>query len=301
MELIHLRILLALKEKGSLVAASKDLHLTQSALSHQIKSLEQRLGVKLWNRKGRTLELTQAGRYLSNIAESIIPGILAAERRVRLLGQGKIGQFTIGIDCHACFEWLRTILQPFLLACPDLEVDVTSRFRFDSFAAIEEYKLDAVLTSDPSFDGVLHYQPLFDFELLLVVPKDHPLAVMETVDPMQLANETILSYPVPRHPLDIFNCILQPQGIEPRDHKQVEETDIMLQLVASNRGICLLPDWLLVKKSEGLGLRGLRIKDQPLNKIMYLAIRPEDIELEYIRTFIHLSGNNAMDLTQEIS
>lgn len=293
MELIHLRILLALKQKGSLVAASKELHLTQSALSHQIKTLEQRLGVKLWNRKGRALVLTQAGRYLSNIAESIIPGIQAAERRVSLLGQGKVGQFTIGIDCHACFEWLRTILQPFLQACPNLEVDVTSRFRFDSLAAISEYKLDAVLTSDPAFNGVLHYEPLFDFELLLIVPRDHHLAEMQTIEPAQLADQAILTYPVPRHRLDIFNRILQPEGIEPRDHKQVEETDIMLQLVASHRGVCLLPEWLLTEKAEQMGLRGLRFKGQPLNKTMYLAIRPEDIDLEYIRTFVRLSEHNA--------
>jgi LysR family transcriptional regulator for metE and metH len=294
MELIHLRILLALKAKGSLVAASKELFLTQSALSHQIKSLEQRLGVKLWNRKGRALELTQAGHYLSKLAESIIPAINSAEYHVSLLGQGKTGQFTIGIDCHACFEWLRTILQPFLEACPDLEVDVTSRYRFDSFAAIAEYKLDAVLTSDPAFDGILHYEPLFDFELLLIVSKGHALAESATIEPAQLVNETILTYPVPRHRLDIFNRILQPNNIEPRNHKQVEETDIMLQLVASNRGICLLPEWLLAEKSRDMALTGLRIKDQPLNKTMYLAMRPEDIELEYIRTFIRLSGNKAI-------
>ncbi len=292
MELIHLRILLALKAKGTLVAASKELFLTQSALSHQIKSLEQRLGVKLWNRKGRALELTQAGHYLSKLAESIIPTINSAEQHVSLLGQGKTGQFTIGIDCHACFEWLRTILQPFLQACPDLEVDVTSRYRFDAFAAIAEYKLDAVLTSDPAFDGILHYEPLFDFELLLIVPKGHILAQSVVIEPSQLSNETILTYPVPRHRLDIFNRILQPNNIEPRNHKQVEETDIMLQLVASNRGICLLPEWLLAEKSRDMRLQGLRIKDQPLNKTMYLAIRPEDVELEYIKTFIRLSGRN---------
>lgn len=150
--------------------------------------------------------------------------------------------------------------------------------------------LDAVLTSDPVFDGVLHYQALFDFELLLIVPRDHRLAELAEIEPEQLANEIILTYPVPRHRLDIFNRILQPHGVEPRDHKQVEETDIMLQLVASNRGICLLPEWLLTDKSEGLGLRGLRIKNQKLGKTMYLALRPEDAELEYIKTFVQLSG-----------
>jgi LysR family transcriptional regulator for metE and metH len=291
MELIHLRILLALKRSGTLSSAAEQLHLTQSALSHQMKNLEQRLGVILWRKQGRMLILTQAGKYLSDVAESVIATVDSAEQHLALLGAGKTGKLTVGIDCHACYEWFRTILQPYLLAWPDLAVEVTSRYRFNSFEAIRQYKLDAVLTSDPAFNGVLHYQPLFDFELVLIVASRHRLAGRGFIEPSDLQQEVVLTYPVDRERLDMFRKILQPAGIEPLNHITVEETDIMLQLAASRRGVCLLPEWLLAEKADKLSLDSLRFKNLPLTKTMYLATRHEDVTLEYIQGLIELASN----------
>jgi LysR family transcriptional regulator for metE and metH len=291
MELIHLRILLALKQSGTLSAAAEQLHLTQSALSHQMKNLEQRLGVILWRKQGRLLVLTQAGKYLSDVAESVIATVDSAEQHLALLGAGKTGKLTVGIDCHACYEWFRTILQPYLLAWPELAVEVTSRYRFNSLEAIRHYKLDAVLTSDPAFNGVLHYQALFDFELVLIVASQHRLAGRGLIEPSDLQQETILTYPVDRERLDMFRKVLQPAGIEPLNHITVEETDIMLQLAASQRGVCLLPEWLLAEKADKLSLDSLRFNDLPLTKTMYLATRHEDVPLEYIQGLIELASN----------
>jgi len=286
MELIHLRILLALKRRGTLNAASESLHLTQSALSHQMKNLEQRLGIILWRKQGRTLVLTQAGHYLSEVAESVIATVDSAEQHLNLLAAGKTGKLVIGIDCHACYEWFRTILQPYLQAWPELAIEVTSRYRFNSFEAIRQYKLDAVLTSDPVFNGELHYQPLFDFELVLIVAKGHRLAGYEFIEPSDLQQETILTYPVERERLDMFRKVLQPAGIEPVGHVSVEETDIMLLLAASQRGVCLLPEWLLADKVKNPDVVSLRFNNLPLTKTMYLASRHEDVQLEYIQWLI---------------
>jgi LysR family transcriptional regulator for metE and metH len=291
MELIHLRILLALKQSGTLSAAAEQLHLTQSALSHQMKNLEQRLGVVLWRKQGRLLVLTQAGKYLSEVAESVIATVDSAEQHLALLGAGKTGKLTVGIDCHACYEWFRTILQPYLLAWPELEVEVTSRYRFNSLEAIRQYKLDAVLTSDPALDGALHYQTLFDFELVLIVASRHRLAGRGFIEPSDLWQETVLTYPVDRERLDMFRRVLQPAGIEPLNHITVEETDIMLQLAASQRGVCLLPEWLLAEKADKLSLDSLRFNGLPLTKTMYLATRHEDVALEYIQGLIELASN----------
>jgi LysR family transcriptional regulator for metE and metH len=266
--------------------ASESLHLTQSALSHQMKNLEQRLGIILWRKQGRTLVLTQAGKYLSEVAESVIATVDSAEQHLTLLAAGKTGKLTIGIDCHACYEWFRTILQPFLQAWPELAIEVTSRYRFNSFEAINHYKLDAVLTSDPVFNGVLHYQPLFDFELVLIVARQHRLAGWKFIEPSELQQETILTYPVERERLDMFRKVLQPAGVEPLAHVTVEETDIMLQLAASQRGVCLLPEWLLADKAKNPDVVSLRFKNLPLTKTMYLATRHEDVQLEYIQWLI---------------
>lgn len=295
MELIHLRILLALKQRGTLSAAAEMLHLTQSALSHQMKNLEQRLGVVLWHKQGRLLVLTQAGRYLSEVAESVIATVDSAEQHLTLLAEGKTGKLTIGIDCHACYEWFRNILQPYLRAWPDLTIEVTSRYRFNSFEAIQQYKLDAVLTSDPVDNGILNYQSLFDFELVLIVAEIHPLAGRGAIAPADLRNETVLTYPVARDRLDMFRKVLQPAGIEPAAHIPVEETDIMLQLAAAGRGVCLLPEWLLADKYAKLGLTSLRFTGLPLIKTMYLASRHEDAALEYMQWLINHARTGLVD------
>jgi LysR family transcriptional regulator for metE and metH len=291
-ELNHLRILLALKQRGTLVAAAGSLHLTQSALTHQIKNLESRLGVALWRKQGRSLVLTQAGNYLSEVAESVLNTVESAEQHIGLLAAGKTGKLIIGIDCHACYEWFRTILHAYLRAWPQLDIEVTSRHRFDSYSAITRYKLDAVLTSDPVANGKLCYQPLFEFELVLIVSKQHRLAQLGEIQAEELRRETVLTYPVERERLDIFRKVLQPAEIEPLEHKTVEETDIMLQLAASERGVCLLPEWLLARQANGASLAGLRFKGLALKKTMYLATRPEDAQLDYIRWLVEHAALN---------
>jgi LysR family transcriptional regulator, regulator for metE and metH len=296
MDLAHLRILLALKRQGTLVAAADTLYMTQSALSHQIKALEARLGTRLWRKQGRRLVLTEAGRYLTRVAEKIIPAVEQAEQHVRLLAAGQRGHFRIGIDCHACFQWLTRILKPFLGAWPALEVSVSSQYRFQSFDAIEDFKLDGVLTSDPEFSRGLGYLPLFDFRLLLMMARDHPLAHEPRIRPGQLEGQTILTYPVERDRLDIFNKVLSRHEIPIAAHKHVEETEIMLQMVAAHRGICLLPEWLLEDAGERLGLVGKAIEDTPLDKSMFLAVRPEDQNLDYIQWLVdNARGQDVVD------
>ncbi len=286
MDLSQLRILLALERHGTLVAAAKTLYMTQSALSHQIKALESRLCTRLWRKQGRRLVLTQAGRYLTRVAEKIVPAVDQAEQHIKLLAAGQTGHFRIGIDCHACYQWLTRILRPFLGAWPALEVAVSSQYRFQSFDAIEDFKLDGVLTSDPEFSRSLAYLRLFEFRLLLMMPADHPLAGEPEIGPEQIAGQTILTYPVERERLDIFNKVVSRHDIPIAAHKHVEETEIMLQMVAANRGICLLPEWLLDDASARLGLMGKAIRDTQLDKSMYLAVRPEDQNLDYIQWLV---------------
>ncbi|MGR8935011.1 MAG: LysR substrate-binding domain-containing protein, partial [Gammaproteobacteria bacterium] len=187
----------------------------------------------------------------------------------------------------------RDILHGYLTAWPQLDIEVTSRYRFDSFAAIGNYKLDAVLTSDPAFNGPLCYRPLFDFELVLLVAKQHRLARYQEIEPEELRQEVVFTYPVERDRLDIFRQVLYPAGIEPLEHKTVEETDVMLQMAASGRGVCLLPDWLLRRKSGTQTLHGLRFKGLALNKTMYLATRCEDAQLDYIRWLAEHAGKHS--------
>src|SRR5690554_7444648 len=112
LELRHLRTLVTLREADSLVEASERLHLTQSALSHQLKDLEQRLGTPLFLRKTRPVQFTSAGLRLLRLADNVLPQIRQAERDLQRLAGGRLGRLHLPLECHGCFHCrLRTLAQ----------------------------------------------------------------------------------------------------------------------------------------------------------------------------------------------
>lgn len=113
-ELIHLKIVQQVEKQGSLTAAASVLHVTQSALSHSIKKLEQQLEAPIWRREGRHLQLTQSGQYLLSIANRILPQLDLANERLRQFAEGERGRLRIGMECHPCYQWLLKVVSPYL-------------------------------------------------------------------------------------------------------------------------------------------------------------------------------------------
>ncbi len=250
LERIHLAIIREVDRQGSLTAAANTLYLTQSALSHSIKKLEQQLNTDIWLREGRSLRLTQAGQYLLAVANRVLPQLSLAEEQLRQFAQGERGTLRIGMECHPCYQWLLKVVSPYLAAWPDVDVDVKQKFQFGGIGALFGYEIDLLVTPDPLYKPGLHFEPVFDYEQVLVVSRNHSLAKQSYVEPEQLSHETLITYPVEINRLDIYNQFLQPAGINPKRHKTIETTDIMLQMVASNRGVAALPRWLVEKYCE---------------------------------------------------
>src|SRR5690554_3080240 len=235
LERIHLSIVQQVEKQGTLTAAATILNLTQSALSHSMKKLERQLGTNIWLREGRSLRLTQAGEYLLAVANRLLPQLDLAEERLGQFAQGERGALRIGMECHPCYQWLLKVVSPYLTAWPDVEVDVKQKFQFGGIGALFGYEIDLLVTPDPLFKPGLKFEPVFDYEQVLVVAKRHDLAAVDYVRPEDLTREVLISYPVDVERLDIYNQFLLPAGISPRRHKTIETTDIMLQMVASGR------------------------------------------------------------------
>ena len=236
-ERTHLAIIRAVDRQGSLTAAAETLHLTQSALSHSMRKLEEQLGTAIWRREGRQLRPTQAGEYLLAEANRLLPRLEHAEERLRQLAQGERGVLRIGMECHPCYQWLLKLVAPYLAAWPLVDVDVKQKFQFGGIGALFGYEIDMLVTPDPLFKPGLWFEPVFDYEQVLVVGPDHPLRGAPFVRPEQLGNEILISYPVAIDRLDIYNQFLMPAGISPKHHKPIETTDIMMQMAASGRAI----------------------------------------------------------------
>ena len=127
LERIHLAIVREVERQGSLTAAAGVLHVTQSALSHSMRKLEQQLGTDIWSREGRSLRLTQAGQYLLAVANRVIPQLELAQERLLQFAQGERGTLRIGMECHPCYQWLIKVVSPYLAAWPDVDVDVKQK------------------------------------------------------------------------------------------------------------------------------------------------------------------------------
>jgi LysR family transcriptional regulator for metE and metH len=286
LERIHLAILVEVERQGSLTAAAEVLHLTQSALSHSMKKLEQQLGIDVWLREGRSLRLTQAGQYVHALALRVLPQLALAEERLRQFAQGERGTLRIGMECHPCYQWLLKVVSPYLAAWPLVDVDVKQKFQFGGIGALFGYEIDLLVTPDPLLKPGVIFTPVFDYEQVLVVHKDHRLAGREEVTPQDLAAETLITYPVPLERLDIYQLFLLPAGCTPRRHKTIETTDIMLQMVASGRGVTALPKWLVTDYAPQLQLKTLRLGRQGIQKHIYLGVREADTAIDYVASFV---------------
>ena len=289
LERIHLSIVQQVEEQGSLTAAAGVLNLTQSALSHSMKKLEQQLGTDIWLREGRSLRLTQAGQYLLEVANRVLPQLDLAEERLGQFAQGERGALRIGMECHPCYQWLLKVVSPYLSAWTDVDVDVKQKFQFGGIGALFGYEIDLLVTPDPLFKPGLKFEPVFDYEQVLVVGHDHALADAAYIKPAQLTKEVLITYPVAIDRLDVYTQFLQPAGITPRQHKTIETTDIMLQMVASGRGVAALPRWLAEEYAERMPVVPVRLGRQGIAKQIHLGVREADLDIDYLQAFIALA------------
>lgn len=282
----HLRCILALADTGSLTAAAERLHLTQSALSHQIKGLEERFQVSLFRRKSRPLQFTAAGERLLSVARQLVPQLEECERSLELIGQGRCGRLYIAIECHSCFQWLMPTLDAYRESRPDVELDLTQAHSFEPFPALRSGRVDLVISSDQVPEPDLVFHPLFSYDYLLAVAPDHPLATAPRILPHNLATETLITYPVSPGRLDVFSRFLLPAGIQPAAIRHVELTPMIVQLVAGGRGVAVLPGWALQEYLEDGHLKALQLGSQGLRATLYGVVRHEDARMDYMKDFL---------------
>ena len=293
LERIHLAVVQQVDKLGSLTAAAEALHLTQSALSHSVKKLEQQLGTDIWLREGRSLRLTQAGEYLLQVANRVLPQLELAETRIGQYAEGERGSLRIGMECHPCYQWLLKIVSPYLARWPDVDVDVKQKFQFGGIGALFGYEIDLLVTPDPLYKPGLRFTPVFDYEQVLVVSRGHPLAGVAYVKPEQLTTEVLITYPVAIDRLDIYTQFLMPAGITPRRQKSIETTDIMLQMVASDRGVAALPRWLAEEYADKMPVVPLRLGRTGIAKQIFLGCREADVEIDYLEAFVEIAREPA--------
>ncbi|ADE14412.1 LysR substrate-binding protein [Nitrosococcus halophilus Nc 4] len=288
-ELRHLRTLLSLQETGSVSQAAERLHLTQSAVSHQLKALEAYFECPLFIRKSHPLRLTSAGQRLLELAAVILPQVEAAERDLACMAEGRAGRLHIAVECHSCFQWLLPSMDAFRNRWPEVEMDLSLGFNFEPLPALQRGDIDLVVTSDPLHLPDISYDPLFRFQSMLVIAPHHRLANKAWVEPADLRGEILITYPVERNRLSLYTDFLDPSGVEPAGQRTAELTLMILQLVASNRGVAALPNWAIVEEVKQGYVKALPLGQAGLWATLFAAVRAEEKDRFFMQDFIKLA------------
>jgi LysR family transcriptional regulator for metE and metH len=285
LEIRHLRSLIALADCGTLSRAAERVHLTQSALSHQLRWLESHYNTPIVTRSGRSVVLTRAGERLVALGRELVADIQSAERDIAALSEKPSGKLRIALECHTCFEWLLPVMHVFRKDWPTVQLDLVSGFHANPIELLEDGDADLIVGSVQRPRRGVTWYPLFRFEVLAVLPTDHRYRARTHLAASDFADETLITYPVPDDRLDIIRQVLRPARINPR-RRTTELTLAILQLVASHQGIAALPNWGIADYVAREQVLGRRIGKKGLWSDLYIATSRALAGETYVEEFI---------------
>ena len=199
----------------------------------------------------------------------------------------------IGVECYPCYEWLTKVIGIFLKKMPDVDIDIINKFQFTGLEGLLNHHIDILVTPDIETRNNIHYETIAEYELVVLISKQHRLANNKSITSHDFSSETLFTFPISSDRLDIFTQFLNPAFIKPSKVKKIESIELMLQMVALGRGICVLPEWLAVIHIKEMALNKLTIGTKGIHKKLYIALRKQDNDIIYMQQFIAIAKKTA--------
>src|SRR5687768_12662567 len=255
----HLRLVAEVARTQSVTRAADRLHVTQSAVSHQLREIEARLGTPLFHRSGRRMVPTPAGAHLVQSAARVLDEIDRAESAIGQLARNDAGEFRVCTQCHTGYHWLPPLLQAVRRRFPKVDVRIAPEHTDHAIGALLDGKLDlAILNGDPK-DARLRLLPLFQDEHAVIVAPDHPFAKRAFVTAEQLSRERLFLYSRSIDDALIVQTVLRPARLEPGDVTLIRLTEAILEMVKAGLGVSVLPTWSIEPAIESGLVKAVRI------------------------------------------
>jgi len=298
-DLKHLHTILTLRKTGNLTRAAVALQLTQSALSHQIKQLEDHYGVTLFVRKTTPVQFPHAGERLLQLAETVLGAIENADRDLYKFACGKQGALRVTLECHTCYGWLLPVMDEFRKKWAEVEIDILPGFQPDPVGLLLQNRADVAIVDETEQTALLSYSPLFKYEMVAILSNDHPLAQKPWLEAEDFRGEALITYAVPEDRIDLCRKVLKPAGIPVR-RKTTEPTMAIVQQVASQRGIAALPVWAVSEYLDKKYVTGKSITRDKLMSEIWLASLTDNRDKDYVQDFIHFIKQRCMRMLPEI-
>jgi LysR family transcriptional regulator for metE and metH len=291
LEIRHLKLIAAIAETGSMTRAGNCLHLTQSALSHQLRDAEEQLGVPLFERGNRKMTLTPAGRRLLESARTVIAELESAQQEIKarkVVGQGLI---RLSTECYTVYHWLPARLKLFQRKFPSVEFQLVVEATDNPFEALLEGQLDVAIACTQMRNRKIRYTPLFEDEMLVIAPPDHSVARKEHVEPQDFAGETVIIYP-PKEESTLLRKILAPAGIWPRKIQEVMLTEAIVEMVKGGLGLALLAKWAVAPQLASGAVVGKPLTGKGYSRTWWAAQLRDKRAPLHLEEFIRLLAEN---------
>src|SRR5688572_20614491 len=196
LEVRDLRLVHAIQRAGGLSRAAQLLHLTQSALSHHLRALEERVGVALFDRQGRRLVLNVEGQKVAQLAQRLLPELYAVERSLRAPAEA-VTRFRITMGCYTVYHWLPTLMSRLAVEAPALRCEVVPEVTRGAVAALLRGEIDAAVVPNVKPDPRIAIRHAFEEDIVVVMRPDDPLVQKARVGVADLAKRTVYAHETP--------------------------------------------------------------------------------------------------------
>jgi LysR family transcriptional regulator, regulator for metE and metH len=293
LEIRHLKLIAAIAETGSMTRAGNYLHLTQSALSHQLRTAEEQLGVPLFERKSRTMKLTPAGERLLQSARAVIAELDGAQKEIQARGAARRELIRLSTECYTVYHWLPERLKLFQQKFPSVEFRLVIEATDNPFQALLEGQLDLAIACTPVRNRKIRYTKLFEDEMLVVTAPDHPLARKKCVELQDFSGETVIVYP-PKEESTLLTKILAPVGVWPQKIQEVMLTEAIVEMVKGGLGVAWLARWAVAPQLEAGTVVGKPLTPGGFHRTWSAAQLRDHRAPAYLQEFIQVLAKNPL-------
>jgi LysR family transcriptional regulator for metE and metH len=287
LEIRHLKLLASVAEHGSVTEAGRRLHVTQSALSHQLRDAEEKLGTALFLRLGKKMVLTPAGEKMLVCARKVLDELRGAEDQIAGLNGGTRGVIRVSTECYTCYHWLPPVLKKFHTKFPGVEVNIVLEATSRPIEALLDGKLDVAVSSCAMRNKTLRFTPTCEDELVVVVDPRHRLAALPHIQPRDLAGETVFCYP-PREESTLVLKVLRPARVEVARVMEVPLTESIIDMVSSGLGVALLARWAIKNYLSSGKIVGLPLNKSGFRRKWYAITLRSQPMTPYLTEFVSL-------------
>lgn len=286
MEIRYFRLIKTIAEEGSIAGSSEKLFLTQSALSHQLKDLEEQLGFKVFRRTRNKWELTEEGVELYELGNNILESIEKGFASIKQIRSGSMGSIKVSTECYSFYQGLPAFIQKMGLLYPEIKVDLILEATHQPVSKVLSHEIDiAIVTSKPK-NSLLSGKKIFDDEIVAVMHKENSLSRNEFIEAGSFADVHLIIHSFPLETVSVYEQLLRPNKIMPAKVSAVPLTEVALEMINANFGISCMPLWALQQLKVPDNLVFKRIGERGLKRSHFLVIRKSDENRKYINDFI---------------